>query len=126
MIIALTTVCCVSMAGTKMETHFDVVFISLILIVPLLTFQMKYDLLCQMHKCAMSLNLTEKFRNDHNEDILVFARVPKTASLTINALLDLLKDKNNFIAFSIIDGMPSDISKVRYFTILFNSSGLTQ
>ena len=40
-----------------------------------------------------------------NQDILVFARVPKTASLALNGLLSRLKEVNQFEVLSNVDGM---------------------
>ena len=101
-------------------SHIDVLIISVAVIIPLIAIQIKYDTLCKIQNHTMSFNLTEKFRKDHNENILIFARVPKTASLTINALLERLTDKNNFAAFSVIDGMPAENDNVCLFPYLFN------
>ena len=106
-----------------MANQLDIIFISVALIIPWIAVQMKLDILRQLEMYRHSFNLTRKFQVDHNEDILIFARVPKTASLTINAMLERLTDKNNFTAFSKIDGMPTE-SKVCIIILSFSSSVL--
>ena len=88
-----------------MATHFDFIVIAVAVIIPLIAVQINLNIQSQLEKCRHSLNLTDQLRLDHNENILIFTRVPKTASLTINAILERLMKQNNFNAFSKIDGM---------------------
>ncbi len=41
-----------------------------------------------------------------NQDILIFNRVTKVGSETIRGLLGALRQRNNFTAFTSLDGMP--------------------
>ena len=91
-----------------MATHFDFIVIAVAVIIPLIAVQINLNIQSQLEKCRHSLNLTDQLRLDHNENILIFTRVPKTASLTINAILERLMKQNNFIGFSKIDGMPKN------------------
>ena len=100
-----------------MATHFDFIVIAVAVIIPLIAVQINLNIQSQLEKCRHSLNLTDQLRLDHNENILIFTRVPKTASLTINAILERLMKQNNFIAFSKIDGMPTDAGNVCNFSI---------
>ena len=49
-----------------------------------------------------------------DEEILIFARVPKTGSLGINHLLMHLRDINNFTTYSSIEGMPTKDGDTEY------------
>ena len=89
-----------------MATHFDFIVIAVAVIIPLIAVQINLNIHSQIEKRRHSLNLTDQLQLDHNENILIFTRVPKTASLTINAILERLMKQNNFNAFSKIDGMP--------------------
>ena len=54
----------------------------------------------QLDRETKNLNQTKG-----NQDILVFARVPKTASLTVNSILSSLKDSHGYRVLSNLDGM---------------------
>ena len=49
-----------------------------------------------------------------DEEILIFARVPKTGSLGINHLLMHLRDIHNFTTYSSIEGMPTKDGDTEY------------
>lgn len=89
------------------------IFTSLALIAPLIMLQIKLNLQRELDSCKLSFNLTRKLMN-HDENILVFTRVPKTASLALNLMIEKLKVFNNFTAFRSLDGMPSNTGNSEY------------
>ena len=91
-----------------MVAHFDFIIITVAVTIPLIAVQINLNIQSQLENCRHSLNLTDQLQMNHNENILIFSRVPKTASLTINAILERLMEQNNFIGFSKIDGMPKN------------------
>ena len=106
-----------------MATSFDFITIVVAVVIPLIAVQINLNIQSHLEKCRHSLNLTDQLRVDHNENILIFSRVPKTASLTINAILERLMKQNNFNAFSKIDGMPkNDNGNVCKFSIFDHRS----
>ena len=59
--------------------YFHLIFITVAVVIPLIFVQINLDILSDLEKCRRSLNVTEKLLLDHNENILIFTRVPKTA-----------------------------------------------
>ena len=88
------------------NNHLDFLVWAVTLVIPLVLLQCKLNLLNDIENCRRGWNLTAKFSKDHDENILIFSRVPKTASLTINAIIKKLKTINNYTAYGAIDGMP--------------------
>lgn len=76
------------------------------LILPLIALQIFMDTQKSLVDLRAVFNCTQKLLKDHDQDILVFTRVPKTASFAMNAILEQLRDLNNFTTFAQIDGMP--------------------
>ncbi len=60
----------------------------------------------QLVLAGEELNVTGNCR----QDILIFNRVPKVGSVTINNLVGLLRERNNFAAFTSLERMPVNVS----------------
>ena len=56
----------------------------------------------QLSLAGVELNVSGNCR----EDILIFNRVPKVGSVTVNNLVGLLRERNGFVAFTSIARMP--------------------
>ena len=89
-----------------MPTQSEILLISFSVIIPWIAVQIQLDMSQQLKMYSYSFNLTRKLQVDHNEDIIVFARVPKTATSSIMYILEHLTKKNNFTMFKNIYGMP--------------------
>lgn len=93
------------MAVPHQKKSFNLFLVCALIVPPLVLLYQKRQLLNQLQ------NLTHRYSNYFNEDILIFARVPKTASLTINTLLNDLGHINQFWATSNPFGIPEFSSK---------------
>ena len=89
-----------------MPTQSEILLISFSVIIPWIAVQIQLDMSQQLKMYSYSFNLTRKLQVDHNEDIIVFARVPKTATSSIMYILEHLTKKNNFTMFKYTHGMP--------------------
>ena len=94
------------MATQFKRDPFKILLISVSVIIPWISVQIKLDMSQQLEMYGHSFNLTRKLQVDHNEDILIFARVPKTATSSILYILEHLTKKNNFTMFKNTHGMP--------------------
>ena len=97
------------MASSKPLITAQTVYFGLALVIPLLVKLYQIRLCDQLDQATKKLNQTLG-----NQDILVFARVPKTASLTVNAIVSELKDIHDYKVLSNLDGMPLASSSQEY------------
>ena len=60
----------------------------------------------ELRSLRASLNITPNCQ----QDILIFNRVPKVGSQTINQLIGELRARNNFTGFTSLEGMPENLN----------------
>ena len=96
----------------KLPTKFDVLVLICAIICPLLLHYHQVSIKQSLNQVITDLNQT--CSANHNPNILVFARVPKTASQTTNALLRALNSTNRFRLLSSLEGMPDLGSATEY------------
>jgi hypothetical protein len=84
---------------------FSIIFIALVL--PLIFVHQKLLLYQEFDIAQKSLNVSLKYSNINDDQVVIFARVPKTASQTFNLVLDEMRYRNNFSIFSSVTGMPT-------------------
>ena len=94
------------MATQFKRDPFKILLISVSVIIPWIAVQIQLDMSQQLKMYSYSFNLTRKLQVDHREDLIIFTRIPKTATLTILNILDNLSKKNNFKMFQNTFGMP--------------------
>lgn len=88
---------------------------SVTLLVPLIMLQIRQNIQSELELTKQGLNLTRKFINEnHDENIVVFTRVPKTGSLALNLMIEKLRELNNYTAFRTLDGMPTNAGNSEY------------
>ncbi len=88
-----------------MRLKSDDVILAVSILFLCIAWNLNYSVKSKIQQSCQSLNLTSGLLKDHDEDILIFLRVPKTASLAVNSLIERLRDRHNFTAFSKIGGM---------------------
>ena len=89
----------------KWSVFIEVTVLLCAIMSPLLMHHYQVTLKKNLHEEMSVMNLTNSRLPNHHPHLLVFARVPKTASQTVNVLLTHLNDTNQFKLFDSLDGM---------------------